>query len=127
DPMIRLDYTAWSSPVSNQQLQAFSPNTVATRFYEYLYTGTTTPTAYQSVTATNNFTAGKGYMIRVDNTWSSVTPSAYNGQFSGVPFNGDLSVSLGKGYNLLGNPYASPIDANRFMSDNETAIGALYF
>ena len=126
-PMIRQDYTAWSSPVVGQQLLAFSPNTVATRFYEYLYTGTTTPTAYQSVTPTNNFTSGKGYMIRVDNNWSSITPTAYNGQFAGVPFNGDLSVNLGIGYNLIGNPYASPIDANRFLSDNETTIGALYF
>ena len=32
--MNRLDYTAWSSPVVGQQLQAFSPNTVSTRFYE---------------------------------------------------------------------------------------------
>ncbi|MDK2771446.1 MAG: S8 family serine peptidase, partial [Flavobacterium sp.] len=125
-PMIRLDYTAWSAPVASQQLQAFSPNTVATRFYEYLYTGTTTPTAYQSVTPTNSFVAGKGYMIRVDNTWSSSTPSAYNGQFTGVPFNGVVNQSVGTGYNLLGNPYASPIDANAFLSDN-TSVGALYF
>ncbi|NJM80852.1 MAG: hypothetical protein HC854_16815 [Flavobacterium sp.] len=47
--MIRQDYTAWSSPVSNQNLLAFSPNTLPTRFYEYLYTGTNTATAYQSV------------------------------------------------------------------------------
>ncbi|TWH92322.1 reprolysin-like metallopeptidase, partial [Flavobacterium cheniae] len=126
-PMIRQDYTAWSSPVVGQQLLAFSPNTVATRFYEYLYTGTTTPTAYQSVTPTNNFTSGKGYMIRVDNNWSSITPAAYNGQFAGVPFNGDLSVNLGIGYNLIGNPYASPINADKFLSDNETTVGALYF
>ncbi|BCY27525.1 S8 family serine peptidase [Flavobacterium okayamense] len=125
-PMIRLDYTAWSSPVSGQQLQAFSPNTVATRFYEYLYTGTTTPTAYQSVTATNNFTSGKGYMIRVDNTWSSSTPAAYNGQFNGVPFNGIVNQSVGTGYNLLGNPYASPVDADTFLTDN-ASVSTLYF
>ncbi|MBF02355.1 MAG: hypothetical protein CMP76_03570 [Flavobacterium sp.] len=126
-PMIRLDYTAWSSPVVGQQLLAFSPNTISTRFYEYLYTGTTTPTAYQSVDPTTNFATGKGYMIRVDNNWSATTPASYNGQFSGVPFNGDLTVGLGKGYNLLGNPYASPIDADRFLQDNATTVGALYF
>lgn len=126
-PMIRQDYTAWSSPVAGQQLLAFSPNTVTTRFYEYLYTGTTTPTAYQSITPTNNFVSGKGYMIRVDNNWSSITPAPYNGQFTGVPFNGDLSVNLGKGFNLIGNPYASPINADRFLNDNETTVGALYF
>ncbi len=126
EDMIRLDYTAWSSPVDGQQLLAFSPNTVSTRFYEYLYTGTTTPTAYQSVTATNNFEAGKGYMIRVDNNWSSVTPSAYSGQFTGTPFNGVVNQSVGLGYNLLGNPYPSPLDVDTFLADN-TAIGTLYY
>ena len=125
-PMIRQDYTAWSSPVIGQQLLAFSPNTVATRFYQYLYTGTTTPTAYQSVTPTTNFLAGKGYMIRVDNTWSSTVASSYNGQFTGVPTNGIVNQSTGIGYNLLGNPYASPIDADTFLADN-TSIGTLYF
>lgn len=126
-PMVRQDYTAWSSPVVGQQLLAFSPNTIATRFYQYLYTGTTTPTAYQSVTPTTNFFAGKGYMIRVDNNWSATVASAYNGQYIGVPFNGNLTANLGKGYNLLGNPYASPIDADRFLLDNSTTVGALYF
>ena len=126
-PMIRQDYTAWTSPVVGQQLLAFSPNTVLTRFYEYLYTGISTPTAYQSVTPTNNFTIGKGYMIRVDNNWSTTIPTVYNGQFTGIPFNGDLTVSLGKGYNLIGNPYPSPIDADRFLQDNAATVGALYF
>ena len=125
-PMIRQDYTAWSSPVAGQQLLAFSPNTVATRFYEYLYTGNTTPTAYQSVSPTTNFLIGKGYMIRVDNTWSSTIASAYNGQFTGIPINGIVNQSVGVGYNLLGNPYASPIDADAFLSDN-ASIGTLYF
>lgn len=125
-PMIRQDYTAWSSPVVGQQLLAFSPNTVATRFYEYLYTGTTTPTAYQSVTPTNNFTSGKGYMIRVANNWSSVTPTVYNGQFTGVPNNGIIQTPVGIGYNLLGNPYPSPIDANMVLLRNPK-IDALYY
>ena len=126
-PMIRQDYTAWASPVTGQQLQSFSPNTLPGRFYQYLYTGTTTPTAYQSVTATTNFVSGKGYMIRSADNSSATIPVAHNGQFTGVPFNGNLSANLGKGYNLLGNPYASPIDAARFLSDNSTTVGALYF
>ena len=125
--MIRQDYTAWASPVSGQQLQLFSPNTLPNRFYQYLYTGTTTPTAYQSVTATTNFVTGKGYMIRSADNSSSTIPAAHNGQFTGIPFTGDLTINLGKGYNLLGNPYASPMDANRFLVDNSTTVGALYF
>ncbi len=124
--MVRLDYTAWSSPVSGQQLQAFSPSTIATRFYEYLYTGSTTPTAYQSVNATTNFLTGKGYMIRAANDWP-VTATVFNGQFTGVPFNGDSTVNLGRGFNLLGNPYASPINATKFLDDNPSTVGALYF
>ncbi|WP_430400092.1 M43 family zinc metalloprotease [Flavobacterium sp.] len=122
--MNRLDYTAWSTPVVGQQLQAFSPNTVSTRFYEYLFTGVDTPTAYQSVDATTNFVAGKGYMIRADNTYTG--PTVFNGQFTGVPINGIVNQSVGLGYNVLGNPYPSPVDANTFLTDN-TNIGALYF
>mgnify|MGYP006199877243 FL=1 len=127
-PMVRLDYTAWSSPVSGQNIKSFSPNTLDNRFYEYLYTGTTTPTAYLSVAnvASTNFARGKGYMIRSANDWPT-TPAVFNGQFTGVPFNGNASISLGIGYNLLGNPYASPINADRFLKDNETTVGALYF
>jgi subtilisin-like proprotein convertase family protein len=124
--MVRLDYTAWSSPVNGQQLQAFSPNTLPTRFYEYLYTGTTTPTAFQSVTATTNFLKGKGYMIRAANDWP-LTSTVFNGQFTGVPYNGDTTVSLGRGFNLLGNPYASPMNATKFLDDNPSTVGALYF
>lgn len=123
--MVKLDYTAWSSPVSNQQLQAFSPNTLPNRFYQYLYTGTTTPTAYQSVTATTNFVAGKGYMIRAADNWP-LTSTVFNGQFTGVPTNGDVSQTVGLGYNLLGNPYASPISGNAFLGAN-TSISTLYF
>jgi hypothetical protein len=125
-PTVRLDYTAWSSPVSGQQLQAFSPNTVSTRFYAYVYTGTTTPTAYQSVDATTNFVSGKGYMIRVADNSSPTVAAAHNGQFTGVPFNGVVNQTIGQGFNLLGNPYASPISANSFISAN-AGVGTLYF
>ena len=125
-PMVRLDYTAWSSPVNGQQLQSFSPNTLSNRFYQYLFTGTSTPTAYQAVTTTSNFIGGKGYMIRAANDWPT-TATVFNGQFSGVPNNGYVTQNIGKGYNLLGNPYASPVDASKFLSDNSSLVGALYF
>lgn len=124
--MIRQDYTAWASPVINQQLLAFSPNTLPTRFYEYLATGTTTATAYQTIVPTSNFAQGKGYMIRVDNTWSSIIPAIYNGEFNGVPINGSVSQTLGVGYNLLGNPYPSPLNARAFLTDNPN-ITTLYY
>ncbi|WP_329806940.1 T9SS sorting signal type C domain-containing protein [Flavobacterium facile] len=124
--MIHNDYTAWSSPVVNQNLLAFSPNTLTNRFYQYLFTGTTTPTAYQSVVpSTNSFTLAKGYMIRVDNNFT-LTPAPFNAQFSGVPNNGSITYAVGLGYNLLGNPYASPISANKFLINNPKT-NALYY
>lgn len=125
-PMIRQDYTAWASPVINQQLLAFSPNTIPTRFYEYLSTGTTTPTAYQSINPSFNFGNGKGYMIRVADNWSPTLPTIYNGEFYGAPFNGSVSQTLGIGYNLLGNPYPSPLNARTFLANNPT-INTLYY
>lgn len=125
-PMIRLDYTAWSSPVTGQQLLAFSPNTILSRFYEYLFTGTTTATSFQTVDANTNFISGKGYLIRVDNTWSSTVPLSYNGIFSGVPNNGDYNTPIGIGFNLIGNPYPSPINSDIFLTDNP-GISTLYF
>ena len=124
--MIHNDYTAWSSPVANQNLLAFSPNTLTNRFYQYLFTGTTTPTAYQSVVpSTNTFTLAKGYMIRVNNNWT-LTPAVYNGQFTGTPYNGTITYAVGQGYNLLGNPYASPISAYRFLITNPK-VNAIYY
>jgi PQQ-dependent dehydrogenase (s-GDH family) len=125
-PMIRQDYTAWASPVINQQLLAFSPNTLSTRFYEYLSAGTTTATAYQTIAPTNNFVSGKGYMIRADNTSSLTIPTIFNSEFNGVPFNGNVSQVLGIGYNLLGNPYPSPLNARTFLADNSN-INTLYY
>lgn len=130
----RLDYTGWSSPVANQNLLAFSPNTLANRFYEYIPTGTSTPTAYNSVNpSTNNFAKGKGYLIRAENTMSSTTTS-WNGKFIGTPQNGRINSNItyggavGLGYNLVGNPYPSPINIREFILGNAAKTdGTLYF
>lgn len=125
-PMIRLDYTAWSSPVENQQLLAFSPNTLPNRFYVYNPSGTTSLTAYNSVDPNTNFEKGKGYIIRVSNNWSSSIYTPYQGQFNGVANNGRIFQNVSIGFNLIGNPYPSPINATTFLNNNPT-IETLYF
>ena len=131
----RLDYTLWSSPVVSQNLLAFSPATTTTRFYNYDTAfgtnGAFSPIANPSVTP---FAVGAGYLIRMPNT-AVDAPSieTFNGQFTGVPYNGDVLVTLSyvdasRSYNLVGNPYASTIDANKLISDNSTNIeSTLYF
>ncbi len=126
-PIVRLDYTAWSTPVANQNLLAFSPQTLSNRFYEYISSGTTTATAYSAVNASSNsFVATKGYIIRAPNNWSSSVASPYFGNFTGIPNNGEYFTTLNLGYNLLGNPYPATIQASHFIGLNRT-IETVYF
>lgn len=128
-PVIRLDYVAWSAPVLNQNALAFSPNTISSRFYTYIPSGTTTASAWTSINpAITNFTPARGLMIRTPNNWSATVHTAYPGSFVGVPNNGNYNPSVEVGFNLLGNPYPSPISAAAFLSNN-SSIGAttLYF
>ena len=131
-PIKRLDYTLWSAPVAGQQLQAFSPLTLANRFYNYdsntnFYTVVPSP-------ATTAFEAAKGVLIRVANNHSAAQPQAWTGTFTGVPNNGTYTIPLanfgpGKRFTLVGNPYASPIDPEAFITNpnNAAAItGTLY-
>jgi hypothetical protein len=128
----RLDYTLWSSPVANQILTDFSPNTLTSRFYTYntstnLYTVIETPN-------TTAFDPAKGYLIRVPNNHPT-SATVWTGSFTGVPNNGSYYSFLADSgpdqrYNLVGNPYPSPIDALAFVSsDNNTnnITGVLYF
>jgi hypothetical protein len=49
--------------------------------------------------------------------------------FTGKPNNGTINLTLNAGNDyLVGNPYASAIDAHQFITDNNTSIdGTLYF
>ena len=129
----RLDYAGWSSPVANQNLKLFSPNTLNTRFYEYNPAGGTTATAYVSLDPlTNNFTMAKGYMIRAANNLPT-TAVPWNGKFTGTPYNGRINSNIENfgtnlGYNLIGNPYPSPLNIEEFITGNTNNIdGTLYF
>ena len=149
NPLIRLDYTLWSSPVSGQGLYAFSPFTFATRFYKYDSTiNAPATTGFYSNsqgfnitgldangvngTDSNNvpFAVGKGYLIRVP--WNHPTAATiWNGQFTGTPNNGTQNVTItssGDRFNAVGNPYPSPISISQFASDNSSNIEtSLYF
>ena len=126
-----LDYTLWSSPVANQNLLNFSPATVLSRFYNY----NTATNLYNAVPSpsTTNFALGNGYLIRMPNTASPSVDTAYPGVFTGTPNNGTIPVALanngvGFRFNLVGNPYPSPISMTQLVSDNSANItGTLYF
>ena len=124
NPLKRLDYTLWASPVARQNLAAFSPLTSQSpnRFYTYdtannQFSNSFDPTA-------TNFIPGRGYLIRMPNDADATNASAFAGQFTGVPTNGDVYYTLstsGNKFNLVGNPYPSPISISNLLAFN-TAI-----
>jgi len=121
----RLDYVFWSSPVKNQLLQAFSDETLPERFY----TLNEATNAFAAIDPTiNNFVTGKGFMIRAPNTFTTALNTFY-GTFTGEPHNGNYNVAAtatSSGFNLLGNPYPSPINITAFKAAN-LSVGTLYF
>lgn len=127
--LMRLDYTLWSSPVASQNLLAFSPLTVQTRFYVY----NSATNVYNAIApGSNDFQLGKGYLIRMPDS-HPITPTKWNGVFTGVPNNGNVDFTAYNGgagfrYNGVGNPYPSPVDMNSFVNGNAGNItGTLYF
>ena len=142
----RFDYTLWSSPVTGQGIYAFSKLTLGNRFYVYR----SNTNVYNNAdlgfnltgldgngvngTDSNNvqFAPAKGYMIRMP--WNHPTaPAVWNGSYTGVPNNGNITFTMtnggaGQRFNLVGNPYPSPIDMTQFVADNSGRItGTLYF
>ena len=128
----RLDYTIWSSPVANQNLLAFSPSTLPTRFYNY----NETTNLYNAVVSpsTTNFSSATGYLIRMpDDALTAPETQTFAGLFSGVANSGTIEkavtyLDITHGYNMIGNPYPSTIDAQTFIKANEANIeSSLYF
>ena len=78
------------------------------------------------------FNTGQGYLIRVP--WNHpIAPAFWTGYFVGVPNNGTINYTMsdfgvGKRFNLVGNPYPSPISISQFVQDNATNItSSVYF
>jgi len=131
NPLYRLDYTMWSSPVSGLTLGNFSPETSPVRFYEYKYgadpvTGIESE-SYFAVDPSTTFAPAKSYLVRMPNT-SAVegyntgeTAIPFNANFAGTPNNGTITTALstsGNKYTAIGNPYASPINVADFFNQN---------
>lgn len=128
-PMLRFDYTYWSSPVAGQVFNILSPLTPIDKFYAF------DPVAanWLNVAPSSIMSIGKGYIVRAPNTYSNVTPTVFTGAFAGVPNNGVVNVPVlnsNSNYNLIGNPYPSALSADAFLSNvaNQSVIdGTLYF
>ena len=77
---------------------------------------------------TTTLPAAVGYTMKGTRGWVPVS-DRQNYTFKGKPNNGDISINIGSGQNLLlGNPYPSAIDANKFIEDNLNNFnGSIYY
>jgi uncharacterized delta-60 repeat protein len=125
-PILKFDYTYWSSPVYNEKLINVSPSTLLDKFFSY----DAVLNKWKIENASNTMISGKGYSIRGPQHFSTTNPSKFEAIFNGVPVNGNVEVNLGNqnSFNLIGNPYPSAINADAFLTNNTSNIsGTLYF
>ena len=125
-PILKFDYTFWSSAVSNQRLVDVSPNTLSDKFYSY----DAVANSWFIEQSTNRMQIGKGYTIRGPQEFSTMVPALYEAVFIGVPNNGKVSIPIASNgsSNLIGNPYPSAINADVFIAVNSGVLdGTLYF
>lgn len=133
-PMKRLDYTLWSSPVADQNLFGFSPNTVngVTNYPGstgriYIYDGSNGYINPDPFTAQAVMNEATGYLFRSPNNYHTTNQTVYEGIFTGVANNGNIAAATVAGnYTSIGNPYPSNIDADLLITTNP-GISALYF
>lgn len=126
NPILKFDYTYWSTPVSNQKLFDVSPNTLSDKYMSY----NAASQSWKIENPLNNMLLGTGYAIRGPQEFSTTFGSVYEANFIGIPNNGRVKAEISEPekFNLIGNPYPSAVDADLFLTKNKSIIkGALYF
>ena len=123
------DYAYWSIPI-----ESFTLGEVVNNAWRY-YSFDAQTQSWVFETASNNMTPGKGYAISAPNGFSDGNLQAVFDK-NGQKFNnGTIDIPIytnGTGaqddddWNLVGNPYPSPIDFDQLATDNANIQGAYY-
>ena len=80
--------------------------------------------SWQHVRSTGSLQPGEGYTMKGTTDTGGVITNEQNYVFEGKPYNGDITLTLSAGHDyLIGNPYASAIDADEFILDNISSSG----
>ncbi|MBE8727445.1 DUF7507 domain-containing protein [Flavobacterium hungaricum] len=124
-PVRRYDFTYWSSPIysSAYTLKSLSSATLADKYYYYDSTNSTWKISYRGEMV---MAPGVSYSVRAPQTYSITNAATYLATFTGVPNNGNFSITTIAGnWYLIGNPYPSAISADAFINSN-LHTGAIY-
>ncbi|WP_053069201.1 T9SS type A sorting domain-containing protein [Bizionia psychrotolerans] len=79
--------------------------------------------SWQHVRNTGTLLAGEGFTMKGVTNTSGVVSLEQNYVFDGKPNNGNVALGINAGNEyLVGNPYASAIDAEQFITDNGPTI-----
>jgi hypothetical protein len=142
----RLDYVYWSSPVAGFSNSAISPGTSLGFQYKWTPTIAGNTNGFGNWSSANeSMIAGKGYIVRGPDSYSTTAFTNYTATFIGVPNNGNISIPISRGtynginystgvsttpgtkdddnWNLVGNPYPSAIHAVNFLTLNPNIAG----
>lgn len=139
-PMNYYDYTYWSSPLtlsSGFTLKNLSPQT-AIDHWNYMPTISGGSGNWVNISSHTVMDPAKGYIVKAPDTFSNSPTEKvpYTANFIGTPNNGTIYAPISKGtnaniggtvtdeddeWNLIGNPYPSGIDANKFLDLNENS------
>lgn len=141
----RYDYTYWSSPIKNAQLENVFSASPQNSFYQFITSefnddnkdenDDDEPAAWQKINGT--MIPGIGYTAMAPDTEPFIEYQSVI--FSGEVNNGIINVPIqlsskdsinNNDWNFIGNPYPSAIDANLFLNDpiNKTILGgSIYF
>jgi len=92
--------------------------------YKYTNLPSDTYSAWDHIGSTGDLYEGQGFIMK-----GTGAASDQNYVFEGKPNNGTISLTINSGNDyLVGNPYPSALDANKFITDNADVItGVLYF
>lgn len=135
-PLKKWDYSYIGSPIEENTLSQLNLAKASTatlagafdRITKYLPASS----QFQYINTTEK---GHGIAVRVRDQAPLVdasTSAVINYTFSGTANNGDITVpvtlgtGLGSKYNIIANPYPSPIDADTFLTANTAVDGVLY-
>lgn len=139
-----LDYVYWSAPVDNFNLDNLSTTLASGPRYQWNPTVANTNNGQGNWESANGatMTPGKGYIVRGPGAFGS-TAQNFEATFVGTPNNGEINVTIARGFhtganyfgnngteitnlsdnnNLVGNPYPSAIRASQFLFDNQATI-----